>query len=235
MITAIALILISQISFADSSTEQIESLIDKRIEKILMDRPEIIINAIEEFQKREAQKSVDQAKNKIAENYKAMTNLENTPYIGNKNSQNILIEFSDYMCGYCKMFSKITKEIHEQNKDILIIFKETPILGENSKEAAKFAIAVNRLNSKKYMDFHSKLMEGNIRSKEELMATVKSIGMDEKSVDAEAQSAAVEKIIADNLELAQKIGLRGTPTFIFNGELVNQTLSNEYITSKLKK
>jgi protein-disulfide isomerase len=231
----ILIIIITLFSISSFANNDMEQIIDKRVEKLLLDKPEIIIKALEEYQKKEAQKAEDAAKNSISEHYAQLTNLDNTPYLGDKNNKNILIEFSDYMCGYCKMFSKVIQEIHKNNPDILIILRETPILGENSYDTAKFAIAVYTSHPNKFWEFHEKLMSSNINGKEDLLNIVKELGMDSKKIEKEASSDKIAKILADNLDIARKINLRGTPTFIFNGELVAQTLSNEYIQSKKKK
>ena len=64
-------------------------------------------------------------------------------FSGDVNSQNVIVEFFDYNCSYCK-------EVHEELKKILkkgdskIIYKNFPILSERSVELVKISILVGK-------------------------------------------------------------------------------------------
>ena len=55
----------------------------------------------------------------------------NTMKLGNEDSQNIIVEFIDYNCGYCKaIHSELISLTEKENLDLVIYFYQFPILSE---------------------------------------------------------------------------------------------------------
>ena len=91
----------------------------------------------------------------IALYYKDLVKNDNL-FLGNKNGKEIIIEFFDYNCGYCKRSFPEIMELVSENKDIKIILKELPVLGESSILASKASIASQKQD--KYFEFHQELI-----------------------------------------------------------------------------
>ena len=65
----------------------------------------------------------------------------------------------DYNCGFCKRAMEDVRALAKDDPKLKIVIKDFPILGPDSVEASRVALAVkNQLQGQKYFDFHSKLM-----------------------------------------------------------------------------
>ena len=53
--------------------------------------------------------------------------------LGPKNASVTIVEFFDYNCGYCKRVFPSLMKIVEENDDVRVVFKEFPILSDNSR------------------------------------------------------------------------------------------------------
>ncbi|MFX8762600.1 thioredoxin domain-containing protein, partial [Acinetobacter baumannii] len=69
-----------------------------------------------------------------------------------------VVEFFDYQCGYCKMSEVDIEKLLKEDKNVKFIYKDFPILGPMSVQAAKASLASNRQGTAKYIKFHDALM-----------------------------------------------------------------------------
>ena len=93
----------------------------------LMDNPanlESALNKINLLKEDNNKKNIHIHYNEIKNNHEF--------FLGNKNGETIIIEFFDYNCGYCKRSFPELMELISENKDIKVILKELPVLGESS-------------------------------------------------------------------------------------------------------
>ena len=75
---------------------------DEKIKKFLLDNPEIILQSLENFEKKKIAEKKRLNNQIIADNKKQIFNSSNGMYSGNLESKNVIIEFFDYNCSYCK-------------------------------------------------------------------------------------------------------------------------------------
>ena len=72
--------------------------------------------------------------NKILEIMPSLNNLR----IGNPSAENVIIEFIDYNCGYCKaIHNEIISLTNDQDLDLVVYFYQFPILSESSRIYSK--------------------------------------------------------------------------------------------------
>jgi protein-disulfide isomerase len=83
-------------------------------------------------------------------------------------------------------------------------------------EAAKASLAAVRQD--KFLKFHEALMNNKDHISDSTIAdAAKQAGIDLDKLKKDAADPAIEKMIEDNLQLGQDVGVRGTPMFIING------------------
>ena len=68
----------------------------------------------------------------------------------------IIVEFFDYRCGFCHAALEWVNDVARTRNDVRIVFKEFPILSEESMEASRAAIAA--MPQGRYWQFHQALM-----------------------------------------------------------------------------
>ena len=202
----------------------------KIIEEYIEENPDELLQALIQKSrnrlKKKQQESVEQYKDLIF--YDA-----NSPIAGNAKSEVIVVEFVDYNCGFCKKSSDAIAKLLEEDKEVKVIFKELPVLGEASKMAAKYALAADRQD--KYVELHMALMNNRKPITTVLIKELaEKAGLDVAKLEKDITSEIVEKQIEKDYNLALKMGLTGTPVFIIGDKLHMGALTSKELKEKLK-
>jgi protein-disulfide isomerase len=192
-----------------------KSAIREIVKDYLLANPEIMLevqNALEaKMEKIQAERLKSALSNNAAEIYRHA----DAPIAGNPSGDIPVVEFFDYNCGYCKKaFGDIAKLVESDNK-IKLVLKELPILSKASEEAARVALAA-RLQGK-YWQVHGALINirGEVNEQTSLRAVEKlNAGIDIARLKKDMASETVASEIVRVRELAQKMGIQGTPHFL---------------------
>ena len=199
---------------------------DKReIERIVRDyilqNPEVVEKALIalETQRREA-KAAEQA-GKITEMKDTILNSDHQAVLGNPDGRVTLVEFFDYNCGYCKRALNDMLALMESNPDLRVVMKEFPILSEGSVEAARISIAVKDINPDLYLDYHRELLSrGGQANLQKAISVAKELGLDTEALQTAAEDGSVTENIQEVRQIAQALGISGTPSYVVGGEMV---------------
>lgn len=208
------------------------------VRETLREEPQLIIDSVQNWQNkaRQEQQAGTSAKLKDPQLQKEIYASPDSPFIGPASAEQVIVEFFDYNCPACKMMFESLDTVLGENKNVKVIFKEFPIFGPSSETNAKIGIAVHRVDTKKYFDFHRRMMQHKGRADEATaLKIVRELGMDADAVKAEAASPEVAAILQAEHALAGKLNLSGTPTLIVNGELVPHAMSAEDLKARLAK
>lgn len=106
--------------------------------------------------------------------------------------------------------------------NIRFILKEFPILGQESDLAARFAIAVKQLHGgDRYKDAHDRLitMRGSV-TVDSLSALARDMGLEAEPLINRMNTEEVSAEIRSTAQLAERMRVMGTPTFIIGGEML---------------
>jgi protein-disulfide isomerase len=202
---------------ATSDTSVLGPAQTKEIQKVvhdyLVNNPEVLVEASQALQQKEVTKMQSTAKDAIGKNAKTLFNDAASPVIGNTNGKITVVEFMDYQCGHCKEMAPVLAALIKTNPHLRVVFKELPIFGESSEFAAKAALASQKQG--KFAAFHEALMKATSPlSHDSVMQIAKSVGIDTDQLQQEMKNAAYDQQLHANMELAQALGLMGTPAFI---------------------
>ena len=113
-------------AFSDSQKSGIEAI----VRDYLLKNPEIIRDAFIELQKRQAQAEASEQRKKIAEFADDLFRGTDALIAGNPKGDVTVVEFFDYNCPYCKQAFKQLMQLAEKDKNVRIVFKEFPVLGD---------------------------------------------------------------------------------------------------------
>ena len=201
--------------------------INKLIKSYILDNPEIIIEAIEIFQKKQSLNAIKKEKEIIKSLRSELYNDPTSYFFGNKDSELKIVEFIDYNCGFCKKNHEVMMNIINGNNDIKYIIKELPILGESSLLASKFAIIIYLVDGPKiYKKFYNLLMKHNSQLNFDILNRIaKKVGSSIKDFDPHLNTDKVNNVILKNLTLADKLSIDGTPTFIIEDNIFRGFIS----------
>lgn len=210
---------------ASSIAAEAPSELDAAIEKYIMEHPDVILKSLRKYQGRE----------KIsAEQRKVLEKSEGSPALGNMNGDITMALFFDYHCGYCKRFYPVIASLLEEDKQLKIVFKELPILSEDSELAARAALAVYFIDKDKYFPFHTALMKTSGKyDMEKLTSLAKQAGISESELTKGMKSEQVTKEVAATRALAEELDISGTPAVIVGQHMVPGAATLEAIKAKI--
>lgn len=139
--------------------------------------------------------------------------------IGPANAPITIVEFFDYRCPYCHAALEWVSDLARDRSDVRVVFKELPILSDQSMEAARASIAA--MPQGRYWAFHQALMgyQGDLDSTQ-IDTLARQAGIDVARMRRAMQTPAITTLLEDNRARAVEYDISGTPGFIINGELV---------------
>jgi len=202
------------------SEEFTKDQINTMIHDYIMANPHVLIETINKMQE-DAQKDADTKFTEELQKHSDWLYKNKNHYeAGNPNGKVTIVEFFDYNCGYCKQALPDVMTLLDENKDLRLIFVEIPILGDSSVSAAHWALAAGKQGQ--YLPYHTALMKHHGALTDEVMADyaskVGSLNIDQMKKDKDAPEES--KILDENLEMAQTLGIAGTPAFIIGKEII---------------
>lgn len=204
-----------QAEISNKEKKQIEQI----VHDYLLSNPEVLIEASQALQKKQQESMVKQANSAIEQNGKELFSAG--PMIGNPKGSVTIVEFFDYQCVHCKKMEPIMSALVEKDKNLRVIYKEFPIFGKSSNDAALAAIAAEKQG--KYQEMHKALLSKSARlNLASIIKTAQGVGLNTTKLKADMKADDVKKKVNDNMRLAEALRLMGTPAFVIastpNGE-----------------
>jgi len=206
----------------DAMSEDERAVFRDEVRAYLLDNPDVIMEAIEVLEQRRAADQVAGDLALVATNAEAIFNDGVSFVGGNPEGDITFVEFVDYKCGYCKKAYPELQALIESDGNIRIIYKEFPILGEESLLASRFATSALLIGGDDaYEPLHDAMMtmRGNA-TPDNLAALADGLGLDGDAILDGLSDPRVDAIISDNHALAQRLQISGTPTFVMEDQLV---------------
>ncbi|HSD93333.1 MAG TPA: DsbA family protein [Methyloceanibacter sp.] len=193
------------------------ALDEKRIVDIVQDylikNPEILVEMTTELDKRQQAEQAEQQVTVISENSDAIFRSPLSYAAGNPDGDVSVVEFFDYNCGFCRRALPDVVKLIDNDDKVRVVFKEFPIFGEESEDAAKAALAAGKQG--KYFEMHQKLFsESGKANKEKALKIAQELGLDIPQLETDMASAEVQQAIDEAKDLAVKLGLQGTPFYL---------------------
>jgi protein-disulfide isomerase len=200
----------------------------KIIEEILMNDPTILVRAFDRLRQVQEQAAAQTVSEALTNNRDAIFSNPGNPSIGPADADVTLVEFFDYHCTYCKHFLPDLTRLLENDKKVRVIFKDLPILSEDSATAARASIAFDRLTKDRFFEFHTALMKESGPFDQTLLAGIaKGLGVDGNALESEMAKPEIADLLAENLRLAGSLGVRGTPAIIVGNQMVSGAMPYE--------
>ena len=189
------------------------------VEEALMNKPEIIVNAMQKFEAQKRENAEKEAQKLMQENAEALNNNANDGVLGNPEGKIVLVEFFDYSCGYCHKVYPVLKNIIANNADLKVVAKPLAFLSPMSNYAAKASLAAKEQG--KFAEVYSAIFEikGQMTEAKIDEAAVLA-GADLEKLKADMNSDKVKNVMNETSELASKLRISGVPTLILNGKVV---------------
>jgi protein-disulfide isomerase len=205
-------------SAADFTPDQ-RKAIESIIREYLTKNPEVMLDALEAAKEKLSKEAHDKAGANLAARRQEVFEDPASPVAGNPKGDVSLVEFFDYRCPYCKQVEPSLEALLKEDRQLRLVYKEMPVLGQASTIAARAALAAR--SQGKYDEFHRALMTAKGQMDEATVYKVAgSVGLDVERLKKDMAAPEVDKAIKANLDLADALDIRGTPGFVIGDEIV---------------
>lgn len=205
------------------------------IKQYLIENPEIMIDVQTALQKKQEAARLVKANAVISDNKSTIFDAKYDMTIGNPKGDITIVEFFDYNCGYCRHALSDMQTMLKKDKNVRFVLKEFPILGPDSVAAHKVSDAFRKLAPEKYSQFHIALLSSDGRADEaSAIEVAKSLGVSEKQIREEMAKSASDASVQETYQLAQSLGITGTPSYIIGNELVQGAVGFDDLETKVK-
>ena len=225
-------------AFAPASaqiTGQQRSDIETVIREYLIKNPEVLREALVELDRRAKSEEDTQRRQAVERLEGQIFNSKHQVVIGNPKGTISLVEFYDYNCGFCKRALNDLSALIKINPDLRVILRDFPVLSQGSIEAAHIAAAVKlQLSPDRFWGFHQKLMSsrGQI-GKAQALAVAKEFNADMTRAARDSETADVKAGIQESMQLAEALGINGTPSYVIGKDIVVGAVGLEALQGRI--
>ncbi len=153
--------------------------------------------------------------------------FDNVPTKGAKDAQVTVVEYSDFQCPFCKRGKDMLPDIlKEYDGKVKISFKQLPLQIHNwAMKASIASLCAYEQGNDKFWAFHDEIFDNQSKinlanADETFTAYAKKIGLNTKEFDKCIASPETAAKVQEEVEEAQSIGVRSTPTFVVEGMIV---------------
>lgn len=201
--------------------------IEAVVREYLLANPELFLEVQSELEKKLEEIQSAKMKEAVKSNAAELFKRADAPAAGAEKGDITVVEFFDYNCGFCKRGLDDIAKLIENDDKVRVVFKELPILSQGSEEAAKVALAAKQQG--KYWEVHSALLghRGSVNGETALKIAGK-LGLDTAKLKADMETPAVKGEIEKVRDLAQKMGINGTPHFLVGDRAIPGAPDNLY-------
>lgn len=199
-------------SFTPAQTQAIQQV----VHDYLLNNPSILIEVSQKLQQQQEQQvqAIQQkAKKVLPEIAGPLYNDQNSPVGGNAKGNVTIVEFFDYQCPHCKDMTPVLDKLVQQDGQIKLVYKEFPIFGADSQFAA--AVALASAKQGKYEVLHEALMQtADPLTQDVVLKVASQSGLDMAELQKDVASPAIKNELDTTMQLAKKLQLMGTPSFV---------------------
>lgn len=153
--------------------------------------------------------------------------------LGNPDGDVTLVEFFDYNCGYCRAALPDMAALLAEDTNLKVILKEFPILSNESIDAARVAVLVGQSEAS-YWDFHQTLFTSRGKvDKSVALAAAQDLGLSPVDLELQMGDQTVANTIQASYEIAQALGITGTPTYIIGNEIIPGAIGADELRARI--
>jgi len=148
------------------------------------------------------------------------------PVLGPSDADVTIYLFSDYACPNCHILHRDLRTLLATDRKVRIVYRDWPILGEPSRNAARQAIA--SVEQSRHGAFDDELMRRGGRLDESLLrAAAIRAGIDWPRLQREVAGnrPEIDRLLAETESYAGGLGFSGTPTVVIGPYIVEGRVS----------
>lgn len=225
---------LSEPAQAESDVASIDpAVLNPMIEQFLLDDPKVLQRVSTALEQTLRAEETERSATALAEFRDQIFNAPGQIVLGNPDGDVTLVEFFDYNCGYCRAALPDMAALLAEDPDLKIILKEFPILSNESIDAARIGVLVGESEAN-YWDFHSALFTSRGKvDKSVALAAAQDLGLSPVELELQMGDPRVAQTIQSSYEIAQALGITGTPTYIIGNEIIPGAIGADELRARI--
>ena len=209
------------------------AILNPMIEQFLLEDPKVLQRVSTALEQTLRAEEAERSATALAEFRDKIFNAPGQIVLGNPDGDVTLVEFFDYNCGYCRAALPDMAALLAEDPDLKIILKEFPILSNESIDAARIGVLVGESEAN-YWDFHSALFTSRGKvDKSVALAAAQDLGLSPVELELRMGDPRVARTIQSSYEIAQALGITGTPTYIIGNEIIPGAIGADELRARI--
>jgi protein-disulfide isomerase len=175
----------------------------------------------------------------------AQLGLDKSPFRGGTQPKMTIVEFANFQCPFClKSWKKMKELLEKYPQEIRYVFKHFPLQPKGIQfELSEMAAATQDVSQEAFWAVHDFFFSGEGQSfvkmdrdvlKKKIEEILKGKGYDEKVFQAALETGKGKKKVEEDILAGNKIGVRGTPSIVINGDFIGSTITDQMVEQYLK-
>jgi protein-disulfide isomerase len=192
----------------------------------LVKDPTILRDAVAALQEDGVRQAEDEASKHLGDNRAALLAAPCGASAGDPSGDVTLVEFYDPRCPYCRRMVPVVDGLLAADHHLRVVYKDIPVLGPASAVEASAILAAGLQGG--YVRMQAAMLSDPAEPSEEKVrqAAVK-LGLDADRLAKDMSNPAVVAAIKDNLELARRLKVQGTPVFVVGDRVMTGASDGE--------
>ncbi|MGB7431374.1 MAG: DsbA family protein [Ahrensia sp.] len=204
------------------------------VREYLLENPEILVEMQTVLEERQRVAEAEARTQILSEASDRIFNNAKDPVLGNPDGDITIVEFFDYNCGFCRRAHSDMVALLDSDPNVRFVIKEFPILGPDSQQAHTVSLAFQRIMPDRYGEFMDRLITGDGRADEATaLALAAEFGVEEAKMRFEMENPDIIASVQETYELANALGITGTPTYVIGNEVLAGAVGSETLAQKM--
>lgn len=209
---------------------------EEQVLQVIREHPDVILESLKAYQQR-IQQQIKQAQQAFVEtlttNPQAV--IGESPTTGPSASKIVMVEFSDFQCPYCARAHQTVKQfMRKHQQEVTLTYKHYPLVSIHPQAMAAAKAAWAAFQQGKFWQYHDQLFTQQEKLGESLYLEIaQQLHLDVNLFNRDRTSQAAEMAIRQDIELAESVGITGTPFFILNDQVFSGAIELEDMEERL--
>ncbi len=194
-------------------------LLEEQILQVIRAHPDVIVESVDAYQQ-ELQRQRQQAREAFLQEIKTNPQaiIGESPTTGATDAKVVFVEFSDFQCPFCGRAYQTVKEFMAKHADeVTLVYKHFPLvtIHPQALPAAKAAWAATQQG--KFWEYQDALFTQQDKLGEDFYLEIaQSLHLDLEQFNRDR--ALADSAIQQDIQVGEKAGVSGTPSFVMNGK-----------------
>lgn len=209
---------------ASNLSSQDRLAMEQVVHDYLLSHPEILPQAIDKLRAKEGARLLSGIADKITAPFPGAI-------LGNPAGKVVLVEFSDFACGFCRRSVAEVEALIAENPDLKVVIRELPIIAPTSPAAARMGLAA--AGQGKYAAFHTALYAAGRTDQATIDAVAQSVGLDLAAARQAMTDPRFNAELEANLAFARQLGLTGTPSWVVGNQVLQGAVGKDTLAKAI--